>query len=82
MGRDHLWVLLGKSAAPRAKEHIPVRFLNIIAAFQGEKLFVHAIYKVNLGPRRELGNLACRENYSYVLYSQSAILEVKGHLFL
>ena len=51
--------------------------LNIIAVFQGGKLFVHTIYKVSLFPTMELVRLACRENYVYVFDTQAGILEVE-----
>ena len=53
MGRVHLQVLPSQSGALGAGEHIPVGLLNIVAAFQGKKLFVHAIYKANLSPTME-----------------------------
>ena len=48
---------------PGAGRHVPAGLPHIIAASQEKKLFVLAIYKVNLGPEMEWGNLACRENY-------------------
>ena len=38
---------------PRTGKHVPVGPVHIIGAFQEEKLFVHAVYKVNLGPAVE-----------------------------
>ena len=58
MGRIHLWALLGKSGAPGAAGHVPAGLLNTVATSQGERLFVHAIYKVDLGPTMEWGSLA------------------------
>ena len=49
---------------PVARGHVPVGPPHIITASREEKLFVHAIYKVNLGPAMEWGDLACRENYA------------------
>lgn len=53
LGVVHLQILLGKSGEPGAGEHVHGGLLNIIAASQGKKLFVYAIYKVNLSPTME-----------------------------
>lgn len=63
VGRINLHVFPRKSGAPGAGDHVPAGLINKIDASQGKKLFVHAVYKINLGTKMKWGCLTYRENY-------------------
>lgn len=54
---------LASQVAPGAGNHVSAELRNKIGASQGKKFFMHADYKINLGPTMKWGSLTYRENY-------------------